>query len=193
MVIQHVLPTEAGEDAIVTHVNSSSTVGEVGTEKSAGVSESDQYLSSWRLAIVITSLCLGTFLIALDINIIGVAVPKIATTFRSLDDVAWYGSAYLLTVTAFQPVMGFSYKYFSMLATYLICVATFEGEDMDAVILPLLVLSEMLIRDRGRKWARCCALRLRAQSCSLLVEPLQVLVLLDCCRALYASSDMLSG
>lgn len=105
-------------------------------------------------------------LIALDISIIGVAVPKIAMTFRSLDDVAWYGSAYLLTVTAFQPVMGFSYKYFSMLATYLVCVITFEGEVLDAAILTVLV-PEMLICDRGRKWARCCALRLRVQSYSL--------------------------
>ncbi|KAI4262979.1 MAG: hypothetical protein L6R42_001856 [Xanthoria sp. 1 TBL-2021] len=68
------------------------------------------YLKGIPLAVVTISLCLGTFLVALDVNIIGVAVPRIATAFRSLDDVAWYGSGYLLTVTAFQPTMGVIYK-----------------------------------------------------------------------------------
>lgn len=40
------------------------------------------HLRSWRLIVVIGSLCPGTFLLALDINIIGVAVPKITSTFH---------------------------------------------------------------------------------------------------------------
>lgn len=87
----------------------------------------NDYPTSWRLAIVITSLCLGTFLMALDVNIIGVAVPTISSQFQSLEDVAWYGSAYLLTVTAFQPIMGFIFKYFRVRMTYLICIFIFES------------------------------------------------------------------
>lgn len=75
---------------------------ETNNEKTPASSHHD--LSSWNLGIVIASLCLGTFLIAFDVNIIGVAVPRITTTFHSLDDVGWYGSAYLLTVTAFEYV-----------------------------------------------------------------------------------------
>ncbi|KAL8934498.1 MAG: hypothetical protein Q9216_005883 [Gyalolechia sp. 2 TL-2023] len=63
---------------------------------------------------------------ALDINIINVAVPKIASDFRALEDVAWYGAAYLLTVTAFQPAFGNIYKYFDVEVTYKICLAVFE-------------------------------------------------------------------
>lgn len=66
----------------------------------------EAYLTSWRLAIVTFFLCLGTFFLALDINSIGVAVA----VFDSLDDVAWYGSAYLPTVAAFQPITGLVYK-----------------------------------------------------------------------------------
>lgn len=94
------------------------------------------YLTSWRLAIVIISLCLGTFLMALDVNIIGVAVPAISTAFHSLDDVAWYGSAYLLTVTAFQPILGFAYKFFNVRATYLISIGTFEGKYFSLLKVP---------------------------------------------------------
>lgn len=78
--------------------------------------------------MVITSLYLGTFVMALDTNIIGVAVPKISAEFQALEDVAWYGSAYLLTVTAFQPAFGVMYKFFSVEGTYRVCIVVFEGE-----------------------------------------------------------------
>lgn len=60
------------------------------------------YLKGWRLATVILSLYLGAFVMALDTNIINVAVPKITTNFYALEDVAWYGSAYLLTVASLR-------------------------------------------------------------------------------------------
>ncbi|KAF7889871.1 uncharacterized protein EAF02_002286 [Botrytis sinoallii] len=84
------------------------------------------YLQGWRLAVVITSLTLGIFLIALDTTIIGVAIPKITSDFRNLDDIAWFGSAYLLTVTAFQPSFGTLYKFFNAKYVYLISILIFE-------------------------------------------------------------------
>lgn len=87
-----------------------------------------KYLHSWQLAVVIFSLCLGTFLMALDINIIGVAIPKITTVFNSLNDASWYAAAYLLTVTAFQPTMGSFYKLFSIRVVYFTNIAIFEGK-----------------------------------------------------------------
>jgi MFS family permease len=84
------------------------------------------HLQSWKLFIVIGSLCLGILFHGLDTNIIGVAVPKITTEFNSLDDIAWYGSSYLLAVTAFQPLFGNFYKYFSAKAVYLVSIFIFE-------------------------------------------------------------------
>ncbi|KAK7908715.1 major facilitator superfamily domain-containing protein [Apiospora marii] len=88
--------------------------------------QQDAYLGSWRLAVVITSLCLGILLLGLDMNIIGVAIPRITTDFRSLGDIAWYGSAYLLTITAFQPLFGNLYKFFNAKAVYLVSLLLFE-------------------------------------------------------------------
>ncbi|PWY62638.1 efflux pump antibiotic resistance protein [Aspergillus eucalypticola CBS 122712] len=82
---------------------------------------------TWRLAIVIVSLCCGTFLVALDTTIISVAVPSISTTFQAFDDVGWYGSAYLLTVTAFQPAFGNVFQLFDAKATYLSVAVLFEA------------------------------------------------------------------
>ncbi|KAF2242512.1 efflux pump antibiotic resistance protein [Trematosphaeria pertusa] len=81
---------------------------------------------SWSLALVTLSLALGTFLIALDTTIVGIAIPTITTQFHSLDDIAWYGSAYLITLTALQPSFGRIYKLYSVKNTYLACVAVFE-------------------------------------------------------------------
>ena len=85
------------------------------------------HLQSWRLGIVVTSLCLGAVLYGLDMNIIGVAVPVITTEFHSLDDIAWYSAAYLLTITAFQPFFGNIYKYFPAKLVYILSIVLFEG------------------------------------------------------------------
>lgn len=44
----------------------------------------DRYVHGWKLCVIITSLCLGTFLVALDVAIIGVAIPRITTEFHTL-------------------------------------------------------------------------------------------------------------
>ena len=88
---------------------------------------SEDYPRGWRLFLVILPLCLGTLLVAIDNTIIAVAVPKISSTFKALDQAAWYGSIYLLTVTAFQPTFGKLYKFFNVKFTYLVSVALFEG------------------------------------------------------------------
>jgi EmrB/QacA subfamily drug resistance transporter len=49
---------------------------------------------------------LAVFLASLDQTIVSTAIPRIASEFGSLDQVAWIGIAYLLTTTAFQPLYG---------------------------------------------------------------------------------------
>ncbi|ORY17076.1 major facilitator superfamily domain-containing protein [Clohesyomyces aquaticus] len=85
-----------------------------------------EYLQSWRLFIVIASLCLGTLLVAIDTTIVAVAIPTISTYFQAFDDIQWYGSTYVLMVTAFQPVYGSIYRYFGSKEVYLVSVVIFE-------------------------------------------------------------------
>jgi hypothetical protein len=84
--------------------------------------------TKWSLTIITISLALGTFLVALDTMIIGIAVPSITSEFKSLDAIAWYGSAYLLTTTALQPSFGKLYTQYNAKTIYLCCVAVFEGK-----------------------------------------------------------------
>ncbi|KAL8730564.1 MAG: hypothetical protein Q9166_004018 [cf. Caloplaca sp. 2 TL-2023] len=88
--------------------------------------EASQYPTGIKLVIIMTSLMLGTTLMALDTTIISVATPKISTQFQSLDDVGWYGAAYLMTLTAFTPVASNFYKNFNPKYVYLGFIAVFE-------------------------------------------------------------------
>ncbi|KAL8704959.1 MAG: hypothetical protein Q9201_001905 [Fulgogasparrea decipioides] len=91
--------------------------------KNNGITE---YPTGLRLVITMTSLMLGTTLMALDTTIISVATPKISTQFHSLDDVGWYGAAYLMTLTAFTPVASNFYNNFNPKFVYLGFIAVFE-------------------------------------------------------------------
>lgn len=63
---------------------------------------------------------------ALDKTIIGVALPSISSEFHSLNDVGWYGSAYMATTAAFQLVWGRIYRANPVKPTFLIAVLIFE-------------------------------------------------------------------
>ncbi|KAL8868192.1 MAG: hypothetical protein Q9174_005149 [Haloplaca sp. 1 TL-2023] len=85
-----------------------------------------QYPTGIKLVIIMSSLMLGTTLMALDTTIISVATPRISTHFQSLDDVGWYGAAYLMTLTAFTPIASNFYKNFNPKYVYLAFIAVFE-------------------------------------------------------------------
>ncbi|KUI52984.1 Putative HC-toxin efflux carrier TOXA [Cytospora mali] len=54
------------------------------------------------------------------------AVPTITSDFHSLDDIGWYGTAYLLANCACQPLSGKIYSYFNVKWTFLCFFALFE-------------------------------------------------------------------
>ncbi|KAI9663526.1 MAG: MFS sugar transporter [Alyxoria varia] len=85
-----------------------------------------EYPSSWKLAIVTLALCLSVLCMALDNTIIATAIPRITDQFNSINDVGWYGSAYLLTTCAFQLFFGKLYTFYSIKWTYLTALGIFE-------------------------------------------------------------------
>ncbi|KAJ8069761.1 hypothetical protein OCU04_000180 [Sclerotinia nivalis] len=79
-----------------------------------------------RLYMITASLMLGVFCVALDNNIIAVAIPRITDEFHALNDVGWYGSAYLLPGCGFQLLFGKLYSLFSVKWVYLFGLLLFE-------------------------------------------------------------------
>ncbi|KAK7966131.1 uncharacterized protein PG986_000408 [Apiospora aurea] len=87
--------------------------------------ESD-YPTGVRLALILLSIFVSMFLVALDRLIISTAIPQITDDFHSLPDVGWYGSAYLLTTCSFQLMFGKLYTFFSVKNVFLATVVLFE-------------------------------------------------------------------
>ncbi|KAK4234362.1 major facilitator superfamily domain-containing protein [Achaetomium macrosporum] len=77
-------------------------------------------------ALVICSVLLSMFLVALDRTIVSTAIPVISNEFNSLSDVGWYGSAYLLTCCAFQLLFGKVYTFFPVKTVLLANILLFE-------------------------------------------------------------------
>jgi EmrB/QacA subfamily drug resistance transporter len=63
-------------------------------------------LTKRQLYTVFGGVVAGLFLSALDTNIIGVALPTIVGDLGGLNQIAWVGTAYLLTSTAATPLFG---------------------------------------------------------------------------------------
>lgn len=85
-----------------------------------------EYPKAYKLAMIVVALVLSIFLVALDMTIVATAIPKITDEFHSLDQVGWYGSAFFLTLGAFQSTWGKAYKYFPLKTTFLVTIAIFE-------------------------------------------------------------------
>ncbi|KAL2267377.1 hypothetical protein VTJ83DRAFT_4654 [Remersonia thermophila] len=72
----------------------------------------DDRLTGLALASVTIALSAAVFLVAMDVNVIATAVPRITGEFRSLDDVGWYGSSFLMATCATQIPYGRIYSLF---------------------------------------------------------------------------------
>ncbi|KAL2028943.1 hypothetical protein VTO58DRAFT_109973 [Aureobasidium pullulans] len=125
-----VLQSEKTDDA---HIRTESVVS--GDEKPLPDSDGSQnddedpeveYPTSIKLLLITIALCLTVFCIALDNTIIATAIPKITDHFKAIDDIAWYGSAYLLTTCSFQLFFGKLYSFLSLKWVFLVALFIFE-------------------------------------------------------------------
>ncbi|TVY84980.1 Efflux pump roqT [Lachnellula suecica] len=98
------------------------TTGTVGEDEKPKETE----LAMWKLLLLGIALLSSLFCISLDGTILATAIPKITNHFHSLDDVAWYGSAYLFTTCAVQLVFGKMYALYATKWVFLTGVAIFE-------------------------------------------------------------------
>ncbi|KAK3986898.1 major facilitator superfamily domain-containing protein [Cladorrhinum sp. PSN332] len=83
-------------------------------------------VTGFPLVCLMVGLMLAVFLISIDRTIISTAIPYITSEFHSTPDIGWYGSAYLLTACAFQPVFGRIFMLYSVKKAYLIGLFIFE-------------------------------------------------------------------
>ncbi|KAK5064457.1 hypothetical protein LTR84_000290 [Exophiala bonariae] len=102
---------------------------EAGTRAFAALdadSEANYQPKTVKFNLVMLGLYLAVFLVALDRTIISVAIPEITDTFDSVDDIGWYGSAYMMTGAAFSLMFGKIYKHYPIKTAFLGSVVIFE-------------------------------------------------------------------
>lgn len=85
------------------------------------------YPSGVKTALIMVSLYISIFLVALDRTIIGPAIPAITNQFNSIGDIGWYGSAYMLTSAGFILLYGRIYTFFPTKSVFLSGIFLFEA------------------------------------------------------------------
>lgn len=64
------------------------------------------------------------------------AIPTITEQFKSLDDVGWYGSAYLITSCSMYLIFGKLYALLPIKTTYLVSLSIFEIGSLVCAVTP---------------------------------------------------------
>ncbi|KAJ5479951.1 hypothetical protein N7530_005460 [Penicillium desertorum] len=90
-----------------------------------GMAPPVEYPKGLKLYSIIIPLYFTAFLTALDRTIVVNAIPSITNQFNSIDDIGWYGSAYLLTFCAFQ-LFGKIYSFYNPKWVFVTAVVIFE-------------------------------------------------------------------
>ncbi|RAL09362.1 MDR family MFS transporter [Aspergillus homomorphus CBS 101889] len=77
------------------------------TEAISEESEADaNTMHGFKLFTIFVGICLGAFLMSLDIFVIATAIPSITSDFKDTAQLAWYPAAYSLTTCALTPLVG---------------------------------------------------------------------------------------
>ncbi|KAK3326634.1 major facilitator superfamily-domain-containing protein [Apodospora peruviana] len=88
--------------------------------------DDDEYPKGMTLTFIVIALVLSIFLVSLDMTIVATAIPRITDEFHGLEDVAWYGSAFFMTVGGFQSTWGKIFKYFPLKTSFIVSILIFE-------------------------------------------------------------------
>ncbi|KAF2421041.1 MFS multidrug transporter [Tothia fuscella] len=117
--------TEAEKLSIVSSNSDEATLSK-GNALEHVETEEAVYPTGPKVAVIMGSLYISMFLVALDRTIIATAIPRITDEFHSIDDIGWYGSAYMLTACGFILIYGRVYTFYSTKWTFLSGIFLFE-------------------------------------------------------------------
>ncbi|KAF5722924.1 major facilitator (MFS1) transporter [Fusarium mundagurra] len=95
-----------------------------------------EYPKGLEMFFIMLALVLSITLCSLDQTIVATAVPKITDQFGRLQDISWYGSAYFLTLGAFQSLWGKIYKFFPLKTSFLASIFIFELGSLISAVAP---------------------------------------------------------
>jgi hypothetical protein len=116
-----------------SHLREAQSANEQPTQPGTSDERSDEletpptYPSAAKTAVIMISLYISIFLVALDRTIMGPAIPAITNQFNSIGDIGWYGSSYMLTSAGFILLYGRIYTFFPTKPVFLSGIFLFEA------------------------------------------------------------------
>ncbi|KAF6840141.1 major facilitator superfamily transporter [Colletotrichum musicola] len=93
---------------------------------SAAPSEEPEYPGSAQVAVIMACILGAIFLMSLDRTIIATAIPRMTDEFHSIQDIGWYGSAFMVTTCCFQLLWGKVYTFYPAKYVFLALLGLFE-------------------------------------------------------------------
>ncbi|KAH0843281.1 Major Facilitator Superfamily protein [Fonsecaea pedrosoi] len=124
--------TTQGKDAATSIEGQPETT----SKETATPTATSSYPGPFKQAILVIALMLATFIVGLDTSIIATAIPTITKEFHSVDQVGWYGSAFLMCLAMFQGVWSKAYKFFPQKIVFLSCILIFEVGSLVVALAP---------------------------------------------------------
>ncbi|RFU34755.1 hypothetical protein B7463_g1535, partial [Scytalidium lignicola] len=117
-------PTKEDINADATHLPS---VRDVVQEVKGPTDVSDEVLLHGApFFVMIASVIMAVFLVALSATVLGTVAPTITSEFHTVKDVGWYASAYLITNCGMAPFTGTLYRMFHLKPLFIIFIGIFE-------------------------------------------------------------------
>jgi MFS family permease len=132
---------EVKDHPVVSTTDDNSTKPDPPIEK-----DNREYISGYRLWLLVTGLLLTVFIMMLDTSILSTAIPYVTNAFDTIDDIGWYGAGYLVATSSLQPLSGRIYTYFPLKYSYLTFLAIFA---FGSLLCGTAVSSTMLILGRA--------------------------------------------
>ncbi|KAJ5951537.1 uncharacterized protein N7479_009950 [Penicillium vulpinum] len=96
------------------------------SSQKSSASDEPEYPGSAQVALIMICILCAIFIMSLDRTIISTAIPHITDEFNSLDDIGWYGSAFMVTACCFQLLWGKVYSFYPAKYVFLALVLLFE-------------------------------------------------------------------
>jgi predicted MFS family arabinose efflux permease len=107
-----------------------------GDNATAADAQPIEYPNAFKLTLLLLAAALSVFIVSLDTTIVSTAIPRITDEFHSLQDEAWYGSGFFMTMAAFQSCFGKAYKYFSIKPVFFFSILIFEIGSLICAVAP---------------------------------------------------------
>ncbi|KAF3391796.1 Efflux pump mlcE [Talaromyces pinophilus] len=95
-----------------------------------------QPLPAVQLWTIVAAVSLAGFIYSMDVAIITTAIPAITTHFKTIKDIGWYGSAYLITLCTCAPIMGKILQNYYSKNVFFVFVVVFEVGSLICALAP---------------------------------------------------------